>query len=109
MLPFKGGLAPFMGSLPSVPWTGLVVGGEIKSFRVAHRWLLWVMGLVSVMVARFPARSLSGAIKMSGRVFIVLLFLIAPKWKHKNDNYRKIDKYVIVHSHHGICTCNEWK
>lgn len=34
---------------------------------------------VSVMAARFPARNILGAIKIPGRVFIVPLFLIAPK------------------------------
>lgn len=62
---------------------------------------------VSVMAAGFPARSLPGAIKMSGRLFIVPLFLITAKWKHKNVNYGRMDKYIIVTSHSGIFICNE--
>ena len=54
---------------------------------------------VSVMAARFPARSRPGAIKMSGRV--------CTKWKHKNADYRRIDKYIAVNSHNVIFTCNE--
>lgn len=61
------------------------------------------------MTARFPDRSSPGAIKMSGKIFLVPLFLIASKWKHKNANYRGIDKYIMVNSHNGIFTCNEWK
>lgn len=54
---------------------------------------------VSVMAARFPARSRPGAIKMSGRV--------RTKWKHRNANYRRIDEYIVVNSHNVIFTCNE--
>ena len=62
---------------------------------------------VSVMAARLPARNQPGAIKILGRLFLVPLFLMAPKWKHRNANYRRTDECIMASSHNGIFTCNE--
>lgn len=69
--------------------------------------MIFVGDGVSVMVVGFFVRSLLGVIKMLGRLFIVLLFLIIVKWKYKNVNYGRMDKYIIVIFYSGIFICNE--